>query len=439
MAKQDAVRQVIELKKEYDTLNKQDPKNFYATDKAKQISATAEQIRRANNIDANMYGSGATLAQAYSNYYKEFGTGNSTKQVAPVQETKLPEVPRQEFNPTPYTPTKYDKQLEALINSLPANMLSYDEAKGRANEQLGASYDKALADTLKNIDRQALQTGFFGQLPTVDYKQRNADDIERSRASAIAQLANQLVDSSKADVQTKINALTNYSKNMSDAEFRNWQKQLQERQYSDGRSDVDWEKAYKERGHEDSRNDVDWEKLFKERQYNDSRSDADWNKGITEAQLTGVFKGQPTMAFTQLAHNIGMDNKKMEMAETELNHSIQMAWEKLSLDKTQVAQAWSRIGLQRQGQALDEKKFMSGIKEKAFDMTMKELERTGKVTQDDELGWLMGETNTGTPKVTEKEVLTMLDSYVQVLLGLAVYDEEAPASGTTKYTGWLQD
>ena len=135
MDKAQAIQEVIKLKKQYGT---------GGDDKA--ISQQAETIRKQYGIDDGKYGSGATLAQAYTNYYKVYG---ATK---PVQTTQV-EQPQQApvFEAAPYVPTKYDKQIESLINSLPANMLNYDQAKGMADEQLGASYDKALTDTMKNI------------------------------------------------------------------------------------------------------------------------------------------------------------------------------------------------------------------------------------------------------------------------------------------------
>ena len=405
MDKAQAIQEVIKLKKQYGT---------GGDDKA--INQKAETIRKQYGLDDSKYGSGATLAQAYTNYYKEYVGANQAK---PVQA----ELPKQApaFEPAPYQPTKYDMQIESLINSLPANMLNYDQAKGMADEQLGASYDKALTDTMKNIDRQSLQTGFFGQLPTVDYKQRNADEIERSRAASIAQLASQLVNDSKADVQSKINALSSFSQNMSDSEYKNWQKQLQQQQYTDSRGDVDWEKAFKERDYTDSRNDVDWEKLFKERQYTDSRTDAEWQKGVTESQLTGIFKGNPTMALTELTHKMNIDTKQMEMAEKKMNHDITMSWENLKNDRIGLGQAAQRIGLQSAGLSLDNKKFLAGVKEKAFDMAKDTFGLTmGGGSSGGEMSWLIDSpSGGGQSKVSNGDVMDLMDTYTKILLGEA--------------------
>ena len=308
-------------------------------------------------------------------------------------------------------PSGIDKDILNLIQSLPQEILNNEEAMKLATEQLGYQYDKALADTLSSIDNQALQSGFFGQLPTVDYKERYGDDIERARASGISQLANQLEGQSKNDINNTIAQLLQYSNLQADKDIQAWQQAFQERQYQDSRGDIDWEKLFKTREYQDNRGDVDWEKLFKERQYSDSRSDIDWEKGVTEAQITGIFQGQPTMALTQLSHNMGMDNKQMEMAETELNHSIQMSYENLKNDRTALGQAGARIGLQSASQAMDEKKFMANLKETAFGMTMDELNRTGQATFDEELGWFTSS------NITTGDIVDTMDMYTKILLG----------------------
>lgn len=395
MANKDAVKQVLQIKKQYDELSKKDA-NFNKSDQAKQLNQQAQQIRSSNNIDDSKYGSGATLAQAYTNYYKEFGGSNKSPNanvVNPPQEGTKP-------IETDYKASKYDREVLDMIKSLPSQMLGYDEANKMANDQLGYQYDKALTDTLKNIDRQSLQSGFFGQLPTVDYKQRNADDIERSRAAGIAQLSNQLVSESKNDVNNSIAKMLQYSGIQSDKENQAWQKAYQERQYVDSRSDVDWDK------------------LFKERQYGDSRSDADWQKGVTESQLTGIFQGKPTMAFTELGHKMNMDTKQLEMSEQKLNHDIQMSWENLKNDKISLGQAAQRIGLQSQAQAMDYTKFMAGLKETAFGMAADTFGLTATTGSNGEMSFMMDNVNGGgKTQISTGDVMDMMDTYTKILLG----------------------
>lgn len=269
-----------------------------------------------------------------------------------------------------------NNELINLLSSLNKGVLSYKDAEKLANAQLGRSYDKTLDESLKNIDRQALQSGFFGQLPTLDYKQRNADDIALDKEQAIAQLAYQLMNDSENDAMNYFNTVNNY-------------------------------------------NNQEWEKAFKEREYAASREDTAWEKAYKESGLTGIFQGQPTLAMTELAHAIGMDEKKMQMAEIELNHEIDMAFENLKNDKIALSQAWARIGQSNEANQLDREKFMAGIKEQAWKMTMDQLEKSG--TSTDGLGDLdFMNPNLGGPRVDnlemEEQIELIWGSYVKQLL-----------------------
>jgi len=284
-----------------------------------------------------------------------------------------------------------------IIAGLNKGILTYDQAKALADQQLGRDYDKALDTTMKNIDRQSLQSGFFGQLPTMDYKQRNADEIMLNKEQALSQLAYQLMNDSEQDALNYFNTVNNYQNS-------------------------EWEKAFKEREYADGRTDVDWEKMFKEREYGDTRSDVAWDKQVKESTLTGFFRGQPTMAMTELAHAIGMDEKKMAMAEAELNHDIQMSFEKLKNDKVALSQAWARIGQANESNKLDQQKFMAGVKEQAWKMTMDQLEKSG--TSTDGLDFLGG--NNGGPLISDLEMEEQIEliwgSYINQLLDGTGYE-----------------
>lgn len=74
--------------------------------------------------------------------------------------------------------------------------LSWDQAMQQAQEVLNPIYDQALQDRLRQVMLQNIRTGFFGQLPGADLSQRAAAQLEAARASAIGQLANQMVGQS---------------------------------------------------------------------------------------------------------------------------------------------------------------------------------------------------------------------------------------------------
>lgn len=308
----------------------------------------------------------------------------------------------------------YNEMFEMIMGSMPKYELpptmSQDEARRLAREQIDPVFDKGMEKSLEQVNKNSLRSGFFGQLPTVDQKGRIAGELEHDRASALAQLSNQLVGQSKQDAYTQANFMRTQQQDQLNT-------LLSALQLSGQQGQMRNQNIGNLIGLLTGLDDSNWQKGFQERQYQDSRQDVAWNKGVTEAQITGMFKGQPTMALTQLTHTMGMDNKKMEMMERELNHNIQMSWERLKNDKVALGQASQRIGLQSQQQALDYQRFLVGTKETAFNMTMQELARTGKAQQsDDGLSWLLGDDGYGKPLVSEKEISEMMNSYTMFLL-----------------------
>ena len=75
--------------------------------------------------------------------------------------------------------------------------LDWDQALARATQQLNGQYNKALQDSLDNINRAALKTGFFGQLPTEALKAQATASTELERQSAINELASTLMNDSR--------------------------------------------------------------------------------------------------------------------------------------------------------------------------------------------------------------------------------------------------
>lgn len=70
--------------------------------------------------------------------------------------------------------------------------LTWEQALGKATEQLNGSYNAAATTALEEMDRNALKSGFFGQLPTEALKRNTASSIEVQKQQAINELATQL-------------------------------------------------------------------------------------------------------------------------------------------------------------------------------------------------------------------------------------------------------
>src|SRR5690606_661254 len=75
----------------------------------------------------------------------------------------------------------------------PPPTMSREEAVERAQATLNPLYQEMLNETLRNLQRQQIARGFFGQLPGAALERSTAADIETRRAQQIAQLAEQMV------------------------------------------------------------------------------------------------------------------------------------------------------------------------------------------------------------------------------------------------------
>lgn len=91
--------------------------------------------------------------------------------------------------------------------------LSWEQAQARAADQLNAAYNQRLKNNLDKLNRQALQTGFFGQLPAEQLRQQAVAENEVARQQAINELANTLYNNSYNEAQTEYNADTQRTQN----------------------------------------------------------------------------------------------------------------------------------------------------------------------------------------------------------------------------------
>src|SRR5690606_28847133 len=75
----------------------------------------------------------------------------------------------------------------------PPPTMRREEAVERAQAILNPLYREILEETLRNLQRQQIARGFFGQLPGAALERSTAADIETRRAQQIAQLAEEMV------------------------------------------------------------------------------------------------------------------------------------------------------------------------------------------------------------------------------------------------------
>ena len=111
----------------------------------------------------------------------------------------------------------YNAIMDAGYNNVPKlsdyDTLTWEQALAQAGEQMNGQYDQQLNNTLDSLNQKALETGFYGQLPTEALRQQAAASNEVERQSAINDLARSLMNDSRDYAQTQLTADTQTSQN----------------------------------------------------------------------------------------------------------------------------------------------------------------------------------------------------------------------------------
>lgn len=111
----------------------------------------------------------------------------------------------------------YNAIMDAGYNNVPKlsdyDTLTWEQALAQAGEQMNGRYDQQLNNTLDSLNQKALETGFYGQLPTEALRQQAAASNEVERQSAINNLARSLMSDSRDYAQTQLTADTQTSQN----------------------------------------------------------------------------------------------------------------------------------------------------------------------------------------------------------------------------------
>lgn len=111
----------------------------------------------------------------------------------------------------------YNAIMDAGYNNVPKlsdyDTLTWEQALAQAGEQMNGRYDQQLDNTLDSLNQKALETGFYGQLPTEALRQQAAASNEVERQSAINDLARSLMNDSRDYAQTQLTADTQTSQN----------------------------------------------------------------------------------------------------------------------------------------------------------------------------------------------------------------------------------
>lgn len=139
--------------------------------------------------------------------------------------------------------------------------LSYEQAIARARANINPAYTQAFDQLMQQLDKNALKTGFYGQLPAEALKRQAAGSLEVDKMQAVNELASQLFGQSEETAYKKLD-----SKQQEYQNKLNMMLQLLNLYSS-------------------------------ERSYADNKEEAERNRAMKEADYTGMYQGNPTLDF----------------------------------------------------------------------------------------------------------------------------------------------
>jgi len=246
------------------------------------------------------------------------------------------------------------------------DVYDYDEAMGMAKDQLNPLYDDTLKGALNAVDNNNLQRGFFGQMPGAELERSTASDIESKRAGALANLAQtlmnnskdysqQIINSNRQDQQTKLSLMLQGLMGKQNMRQNNINNKLGMLDYTDRREDKLWDREDKER-----------------------------DRAIVEADITGYYKGEPTLGYQKFLEEMGIKKEKARQ-DAEYNSAriqkmqtdVQISIEKLKNDRTRLSQTAASLGMRADQMLLNSRKASMDLMNKAQGMASKYFKDTG--------------------------------------------------------------
>lgn len=321
------------------------------------------------------------------------------------QQGAVPSVAGQQM----YTEEELQQKLSELLNEqLPYNEDVYEQVKdifqdnnqdvpdvlndkesyALSEKQVNPLYDQGMREALKQVDNNNLSRGFFGQLPGAELERSTAVDIESKRASAIAQLATALKGQSQEYAQSIVNS-----------NMQNNQNQLTN--------------LLSALSYGSSANQNKFSNLITYLQTLNNKGAIDFDKQVKEADLTGYYKGQPTIQYQELLQNMGLKQQEAELQAKELDAKIQkiqsdmmVDYEKLKIDHVQLAQTAEKIGISRQNLNLAVLKYQQSGDKFVADISFKAQQMADK--------YFLNVSDAGTPDSTQ--YASKIKYYTDVLL-----------------------
>lgn len=163
MDKAQAVQEVIKLKKQYGT---------GGNDEA--VNQQAETLRKQYGLDESRYGSGVSLADAYTNYYNEYGQSQNRTQ----QSSQIPQNQNVGFNQNEQLQNISDMYRNTSDSFLDEQVANFDRQLSNQISQLEQSYAQAVSEGKISIrDAEQAFNAQKGEIEKLAYQQSEANKL----------------------------------------------------------------------------------------------------------------------------------------------------------------------------------------------------------------------------------------------------------------------
>lgn len=257
------------------------------------------------------------------------------------------------------------EQMQDIADSLGqeldlSTVLSWDEAKARAEEMIGGLYDNERENYRKELDRDALKRGMLNQLPGEAYTRGKLEEFENQRSSDIAQLASELRGQS-----------VNEAQNLANMKQQATQSKLSVLLAALDASNLNAEMMVNTLT---TLLNIDMSK----KQNEAAQENSDFEKRLAYAQLTGYWinpdgSSTPTLAMTSFLTDLGFKESEFAQKLKESEASIAQGWSRIANDRASIENAKARLGLEERAMDLNEQQFHLSIFDMAMEKTIEEI------------------------------------------------------------------
>lgn len=199
----------------------------------------------------------------------------------------------------------YDQFIK-ILNEKPkmGEVMGDGEAQARARNQFNTQYEKAMDDQMRNIDINALRSGFYGQLPTEQLRANAAASVEAQKESAIQQSSSDMIKNSRDAAQQQFNNEMNVRGQQASILSNAISSYAALDQNELSRLSTAHGIANDKRSQDRADADLAFRKEQSGKEYDLQKDKFEFDKALAKADMFGTYEGMDTLQKKQIDANI---------------------------------------------------------------------------------------------------------------------------------------